>query len=104
MATSQAETAVQRGSLRSQDVAEKLRHEVVSGMHPAGTRLRQVEVATRLGVSTTPVREAFRTLAEEGLVVHDSHRGVIVFEPSPREVHEIYEIRLELESLATKLA
>ena len=85
-------------------MTERLRQEVLSGELPPGTRLRQVEVASRFGVSTTPVREAFATLAQEGLVLRDSHRGVIVFAPSPKELREIYEIRLALEPLATELA
>jgi len=89
---------------RSSAVIEQLRQEVLGGELPPGTRLRQVEVAERLGVSTTPVREAFATLAQEGLVLRDSHRGVIVFSPSPVELREIYEIRRALEPLATELA
>lgn len=89
---------------RSSAVTEQLRQEVLTGILVPGTRLRQVEVAERLNVSTTPVREAFATLAQEGLVLKDSHRGVVVFQPSPDELREIYEIRLVLEPLATALA
>lgn len=89
---------------RSGAVTEQLRQEVLLGVHQPGARLRQVEIAERFGVSTTPVREAFATLAQEGLVLRDSHRGVIVFAPSPDELQEIYEIRMVLEPLATELA
>ena len=85
-------------------VFDRLRQEILSGEIAPGTQLRQVEIAGRLGVSTTPVREAFATLAQEGLVFKDSHRGVVVFEPSRNELNEIYEIRLVLEPLATALA
>jgi DNA-binding GntR family transcriptional regulator len=69
-----------------------------------GQRLRQAEVAARFGVSTTPVREAFTALAQEGFVRQDAHRGVVVFEPSLEELTETFEIREVLEPLATRLA
>lgn len=56
------------------------------------------------GVSTTPVREAFTVLAQEGLVRQDAHRGVVVFAPSLAELSETFEIRQALEPLATTLA
>ena len=89
---------------RAQAVADALRTEILSGAIEAGTPLRQVELAQRFGVSTTPVREAFAALLREGLVVGDSHRGVVVFRPSLDDLHENYEIRIALESLATSKA
>lgn len=89
---------------RAKVVAAELRREIQRGQIPAGSPLRQVEIAERYGVSTTPVREAFLTLAKEGLVRHDAHRGVIVFAPSVEELREIYEMRAVLEPLATKIA
>jgi DNA-binding GntR family transcriptional regulator len=81
-------------------VAERLREEIQHGTLPAGTRLRQNDVAQRFGVSTTPVREAFAQLQAEGLVRIDPHRGAVVFHPSVDDVLEFYEIREALESLA----
>jgi DNA-binding GntR family transcriptional regulator len=69
-----------------------------------GQRLRQAEIAAQFGVSTTPVREAFTALAQEGFVRQDAHRGVVVFEPSLAELTETFEIRELLEPLATSLA
>ena len=71
---------------------------------PPGARLRQEEIAARLSVSTTPVREAFRILEAEGLVRLDPGRGVLVFRPSMEEVSETYEIREVLEMLAVQHA
>lgn len=85
-------------------VAEQLRQRILSGELGPGTRLRQIEWADRLGVSPTPIREAFATLAKEGLVRHDAQRGVVVFTPTVDDVMENYELRLALEPLATELA
>ena len=89
---------------RSSAVADEIRRLILSGELPPGTRLRQVELAARFGVSTTPVREAFRALVKEGLVHHDAQRGVVVFTPTVDDVQENYEIRLALEPLATERA
>ena len=56
-------------------VAERLKAEILAGERVAGTRLRQVEIAERFGVSTTPVREALATLQREGLVRLHPQRG-----------------------------
>lgn len=85
-------------------VAAVLRDEILRAQAPPGTRLRQEEIAGRLGVSTTPVREAFRILEAEGLVRLDPGRGVLVFRPSIQEVRETYEIREALEMLAIRHA
>jgi DNA-binding GntR family transcriptional regulator len=92
------------GLTRSAAVANELRRLIRSGELPAGTRLRQVDIAERFAVSTTPVREAFASLAKEGLVRQDSHRGVVVFVPSSDDLLQNYEIRLALEPLATRIA
>jgi DNA-binding GntR family transcriptional regulator len=82
----------------------ELRNDIRNGAIPPGTRLRQVEVAQRFNVSTTPVREAFTALEREGLLVSVPHRGVVVFHPTVDDLRETYEIRIALESLATRLA
>jgi DNA-binding GntR family transcriptional regulator len=81
-------------------VAEQLRAEIVGGQRVAGTRLPQVEIARRLGVSTTPVREALAMLQREGLVQLHPQRGAVVFLPSVADLREHYEIRAALEALA----
>lgn len=74
-----------------------LRTEILQGTHATGARLRQEEVASRLGVSTTPVREAFRDLLAEGLIEFDTHRGVLVRGLTLADVRELYELRIMLE-------
>jgi DNA-binding GntR family transcriptional regulator len=83
---------------------EQLRGDIRTGVIAPGTRLRQLEVAARFNVSTTPVREAFTALEREGLLVSVPHRGVVVFHPTVDDLRETYEIRISLEALATRLA
>lgn len=81
-------------------VAERLRMEILGGFLRPGQRLGYKELATRMRTSTTPVREAIRELAVDGLLDIDPHRGVLVHTPSLDELHDIYEIRELLEPLA----
>jgi DNA-binding GntR family transcriptional regulator len=84
-------------------LVDKLRHQIRTGELLPGSRLRQVDVAARFNVSTTPVREAFAALEREGLVVSSPHRGVTVFDPTVEDLKEMYEIRIPLEALATEI-
>ena len=85
-------------------VRETLRRDILNGKLLGGTRLGQTDIANRLGVSTTPVREALRDLASEGLVVIDPHRGGFVQELNREDVIEAYQIRQQLEPMALKFA
>lgn len=91
--------SVERSTI-TRTVANRLRSEIFSGFLAPGQRLRQEEIAHRLGVSTTPVREALRILQAEGVVQLDPHRGVQIFEPTPEDLTDIYDIRGVLEVLA----
>jgi DNA-binding GntR family transcriptional regulator len=88
----------------TESVLHKLRDDIRSGALAPGTRLRQMDVAKRLDVSSTPVREAFTALEREGLVISSAHRGVVVFQPTLADLGEIYEIRIALEVLAIRTA
>jgi DNA-binding GntR family transcriptional regulator len=81
-------------------VADRLRRAVLSGQMRPGSRLLQAAVAAEMRTSTTPVREAMRELAGEGLLDLDPHRGVVVHQPSLEELQEIYRIRSLLEPVA----
>lgn len=85
-------------------VRESLRAAIVRGDLPGDTRLVQTEIATQLGVSTTPVREAMRDLASEGLITLVGHRIGTVRRPNWDEMVEIVEIRRALEKVATQRA
>jgi DNA-binding GntR family transcriptional regulator len=81
-----------------------LRELIISGQVPVGQPLRQDEVASRLGISRTPLREALRALVAEGLVRIDANNVAVVTTPSPRQLVETYEIREALEVLAGREA
>jgi len=85
-------------------VAAGLREAIVSGELAAGEKLRQVQLAARFGVSTTPVREALAQLEREGLVRSHPQRGFVVFLPTAADLRQHYEIRIALEELAAAKA
>lgn len=85
-------------------VREVLRRAILSGELVSGSRLVQAELAATLEVSTTPVREALRDLASEGLIRFDPHRGAVVTELQAEELNDIYEIRRILEPHAMRQA
>ena len=85
-------------------VRESLRSAILRGDLPGGTQLVQTEIASHLDVSTTPVREAMRDLASEGLITLDSHRIGTVRQPDWEEMSEIVEIRRALERVALQRA
>ncbi|MCU0775794.1 MAG: GntR family transcriptional regulator [Ideonella sp.] len=80
-----------------------LRQWIGEGRLPAGTRLAEIPIAEALGVSRTPVRLAFRTLAQEGLLRPTGTRGFVVREISAADVRCAVEVRGVLEGLAARL-
>jgi DNA-binding GntR family transcriptional regulator len=85
-------------------VKDSLRQAILRGTIPGGSRLVQADVARDLQVSTTPVREALRDLATEGLIRLDPHRGAIVHRLSFEETKEIHNICKLLEPEAMSQA
>jgi GntR family transcriptional regulator of vanillate catabolism len=83
-------------------VVATLRKLIIEGRYPAGTRLAEIPVATALGVSRTPVRLAFRTLQQEGLLQTTGKRGFVVRAFSEQDVHCALEVRGVLEGLAAR--
>ncbi len=87
--------------LRATDVAySSIRQGLAAGRWPAGSHLRETELAAELGISRTPVREALRKLASEQLVQFEPHLGARVPGWSDRDLEEIFALRVELESFA----
>lgn len=85
-------------------LVEALRDEIIQGHIAPGQYLRLEEIAPRFEVSTMPVREALRELEVEGLVTIFPHRGATVTRLSADELQDIYDIRVTLEEMATRLA
>jgi DNA-binding GntR family transcriptional regulator len=78
-------------------IAAELRRELLAGGLPPGADLSQVVLAKRFGVSRIPVRDALRILAGEGLIEIAPNRGAKAITLTPREVREIYALRILLE-------
>jgi DNA-binding GntR family transcriptional regulator len=80
-------------------VADLLRQAIVSGALAPGQHLRQEEIARQLGLSWTPVREAFRLLEAAGWLTIGRHRGAVVTPLSLVDFEEIYLLRILNEPL-----
>ena len=86
------------------DVTLAMREAILDGYLPPSTWLRESDLAEALKVSRTPVREALRRLADEGLVVKTAHHGAMVTSLSLEDVLALYVVREDLEGLAARLA
>lgn len=93
---------VNRLTLREQ-VLNSLRESILDGTLTPGTRLAEIDLAAKLGVSRGTVREALRRLQQSGLVEGEDRTGLSVAELSPRQVYELFEVRAALEGLAAQL-
>jgi DNA-binding GntR family transcriptional regulator len=87
-----------------QRVADKLRQSIVRGHLGPGERIGEVEMCSALNVSRTPLREALKQLASEGLVELRSNRGAIVAPLRHDELDELFEVVAALEGMAAKRA
>ncbi|WP_454753660.1 GntR family transcriptional regulator [Cupriavidus necator] len=85
-------------------VVEHLRKFVVEGILTPGTKLNERELCERLGISRTPLREAFKVLAAEGLVDLSPNRGASISRMSESEVWENFELMSGLEAFSGELA
>ena len=87
-----------------EDIFDVLHEKIISGIYKQGDWLRQEEIATQLGVSMTPVREALDLLVSAGLAERVPYRGVRVREMSTKDIVEAYGLRLVLEALIAREA
>ncbi len=85
-------------------IVERLRADILAGALAPGSRLVECDLTARFSVSRGPVREALRRLAAEGLIEHWPNRGAVVRRLSTRGMRELFEIRVEMEALAARLA
>jgi len=88
----------------SEAVTDALREAILDGALPPSTWLREDEIAEVLAVSRTPVRDAIRRLADEGLAVKTAHQGAVVASLSIEDVLALYVVREDLEGVAARLA
>ncbi|KWO10395.1 GntR family transcriptional regulator [Burkholderia cepacia] len=85
-------------------VVEHLRKFIVEGVLTPGMRLNERELCETLGISRTPLREAFKVLAAEGLLVLSPNRGASVYRMSESEIRETFELMSGLEAFSGELA
>ena len=95
--------AIARSTL-PQVAAERLRALIIEGILAPGARLNERELSEQLGLSRTPLREAFRLLAADGLLLQLPNRGVQVVALSREDVCHAFEVMASLEGLAGELA
>ena len=77
---------------------------IIKGEYQPGQQLKEEEIATRLDISRPPVREAFKMLEAEGLVIRRPRRGVFVTEMTEKDVWEAYTLKAALYEMAMELA
>src|SRR6266542_2217044 len=87
-----------------EDIFDVLHQKIISGAYKPGDWLRQEDIATQLGVSMTPVREALDLLVSTGLAERVPYRGVRVREMSAKDIADAYGLRLILEALTAREA
>ncbi|PYG29945.1 GntR family transcriptional regulator [Pelagimonas varians] len=98
-----AQTEIQDMS-QGEAAYQKLHQAIRAGVFKPGDRLREIDVADRLSLSRTPVREALRKLENEGIVEHRARIGAVIRTLSQTEVVELYEMRVVLERTAAEMA
>jgi len=94
---------IPRRSLQ-EEIASRLREEIIEGIWEPGVRLHERVLCERYGVSRSPVREAFQIVTKEGLLELKANRGAIVTRPTLTDALENMEIVIALETLAIRLA
>ncbi len=87
-----------------EQIVEGLERKILDGTFKPGERIIESAVCATLGVSRSPVREAFRILENEGFLVSRPRKGISVVSVTADEMRDIYQIRGSLESLAVSLA
>lgn len=95
--------SIERRSLH-RDVADQIRDMIVEGELPPGERINEGALSEQFGISRTPLREALKVLASEGLVELRPNRGTRVSAITPEEVGELFEAVSGIERLAGELA
>lgn len=80
-------------SAKCQEAYRILQRGIEEGRYPAGTRLKEVDLADELAMSRTPIREAIRQLERDGMLAVLPNRGAVVRERTPEEIEDTYALR-----------
>nr|WP_276561467.1 GntR family transcriptional regulator [Bacillus sonorensis] len=96
--------SIQRPVSYHDQVHRYLKDMIIKGRYQPGERIYESKIAKELQVSRSPVREAIRTLEQEGLLLIDEKSKITVYEPTLKDLEDIYQCRQALESLAVSLA
>ncbi|MBN8205449.1 GntR family transcriptional regulator [Microbacterium esteraromaticum] len=96
-------TTVARAVPLVDEIAAVIRERIYSHHYPTGAWLRQEHLAAELNVSRTPLREALRRLEQEGLVTHESGRGMRIVSGDAATLIDAYELRGAVDALAARL-
>lgn len=100
--TSAAETSGPEVRTRREEASDAIRRAIISGDLQPGQRLREVALAGELGVSRPTLREALRTLVQEGLCEQEPHRGFAVARLDAEAIRDLTDTRLVLDRMAIK--
>lgn len=88
----------QQKASRASTIYTTLKNRILQWQYPPGHRFTEEEICREFGVSRSPVRETLRMLEENGLVDKVPYRGCTVKQPNLREINELYDVRIILES------
>lgn len=89
---------------RSEDAYRQLKDAIRKGTLPPGTRVREIEIAERFGISRTPAREAIRRLESDGLISFVPRQGAVISKLDHQQTMELYDLREILEGSAAGFA
>jgi DNA-binding GntR family transcriptional regulator len=95
--------ALQLTSSLSQRIAERIREGIIDGRFQPGERLTESAIVEWLGVSNSPVRDAFHQLEQDGLIVREPRRGARVRQFSDADIRHLYLVRSALDGVAFRL-
>ncbi len=95
---------IEEPKLLSEDIVDSIKTAIIKGKFKPGERISEGELAESMGISRTPLREAFRKLENEGFITIIPRKGAIVTDIDPEEANDLYIIKGTLEGLAARLA
>lgn len=85
-------------------VYNKLKESILTGKLKPGEKLVESTISKEMSISKTPIREALRELAKEGLIIHHTRRGISVIDFTEKDIDEIISLRAEIEAFGIRLA